>query len=409
MEETDVTIVGAGPAGLTAALFLAKKNIPVTLIEKDTFPRDKICGDCLGGFVISILRQIDDDLFDRFIRFDKKLVGSGVCLFGPEHQKVTVEATTSVDQKIREVVLCKRIDFDNFLMDEVKKYKQIRILQNTKITNISKHPGGLILYSKDKPLVDSKFTIIATGSIQSLVYHLNGKRLSRKHTVAGIRTYYEGIHDLNDGYIELHFLKDLAPGYLWIFPLGEKQANVGLGLRSDVIAKKNINLNQLLMAYINNDPYFQKRFRNAKQIDSIQGFPLALGGKKRKISGDHYILAGDAANLIEPLFGEGIGQAMYSGKFAADHAIQCLEKGDFSASFNKDYDQMVYNKLGATLRFSAMMQKVARYPGLMSFLFNRVNKNVDLQQLLFSIINGHTPKTRWKGLGLVIKMIFNLK
>ena len=50
MRESDVTIIGAGPAGMTAAFFLAKNKIPVTLLEKRSFPRDKICGDCIGGF-----------------------------------------------------------------------------------------------------------------------------------------------------------------------------------------------------------------------------------------------------------------------------------------------------------------------------------------------------------------------
>jgi geranylgeranyl reductase family protein len=410
MTETDVTIIGAGPAGMSAALFLAKKNISVTLIEKDTFPRDKICGDCLGGYAVSVIKQIDENLFDRFVHFDKKLEGSGVHFFGPDQQKISVKAVTIVEEKIREVVLCKRVDFDNFLMEEIKRYKHINIIQNTCVTNISKNSEGLLIQSKNQSLLKAKLVIVATGSIQTLVHSLNGKRNPRKHTIAGIRTYYEGIEGLNnEGFIELHFLKELAPGYLWIFPLPGNQANVGLGLRSDIIARKKINLRKILFDCINNHPYFHKRFQSARQISPIQGFPLASWGARRKISGNHYLLTGDAANLIEPLFGEGIGHAMYSGKFAADHAIQCIEKGNFSAAFNTQYDRMVYDKLGTTLRFSAMMQKIACYPGLISFLFNRVNKNTELQQMFFSIINGNTSKTRWKGLELIFRMILNFK
>jgi geranylgeranyl reductase family protein len=408
MKKEDVTIIGAGPAGMTAALFLAKNNIPVTLIEKKNFPRDKICGDCLGGFALSLLKQIDGALLDRFIKFDKKLVGSGVHFYGPEHQKVTIEAVNMVDQKIKEVALCRRMDFDNFLIDEVKKYSQIELLQNTCITDITRQNNGLLLHNGNNALVTTKLTIISTGSQQLLIHKLHGKRPSRKHMAAGIRGYYEGIKDLNDGgYIELHFLKELAPGYLWIFPLPENIANVGIGLRSDIVSQKNMNLKNLLQDYIMNNAYFKNRFENARQVSSISGFPLALGGSKQSLSGDHFVLAGDAGNLIEPLFGEGIGNAMYSGKFAAEHAIQCLVEGDYSAKFNTKYDKLVYNKLGTTLRFSAFMQKIAFYPGLMSYLFNRVSRNSELQQMLFGIINGKIARTRRNGLELVLKMIFN--
>ena len=410
MKESSVTIIGAGPAGMTAAFFLAKNKIPVTLIEKRSFPRDKICGDCIGGFGLSVLKQMDADLFERFANSKKKLIGSGVHFFGPDHQKVTIKAVNKIGNKMTEVALCRRTDFDNFLYEEIKNHKCIEIIQNKNVTDLHKDEGGVNIISSDEIFLKAKLVILATGSQHTLVHKLNGKRLPRKHMAAGLRVYFENIEGLNpEGYIELHFLKELAPGYLWIFPLTENQANVGLGLRSDILSKRKIDLRQMLKNYIDDNPYFRERFKNARQVSDISGFPLSLGGKNRIISGDHYLLAGDSANLIEPLFGEGIGHAMYSGKFAAEHALRCLENDNFSAKFNTRYDRMVYDKLGTTLRFSAMMQNIARYPSLMSFLFNRVTNNPDLQELLFNIINGHIPKKRWSGLELITKMIFNFR
>lgn len=410
MKESDVTIIGAGPAGMTAAFFLAKNKIPVTLLEKGIFPRDKICGDCIGGFGLSVLKQMDAGLFDRFVSSEKKMIGSGVHFFGPEHQKVTIRAVNKIGDRMTEVALCRRLDFDNFLYDEIKKHKYIEIIQNKNVTDLHKDSGGINIISSDETFLKTKLVILATGSQHALVHKLNGIRQPKKHMAAGIRTYFENINGLNpEGYIELHFLKELAPGYLWIFPLNGNLANVGLGLRSDIVSKRKIDLRHMLKNYINDNPYFSERFKNARQLSDINGFPLALGGKNRSISGDHFLLTGDAANLIEPLFGEGIGHAMYSGKFAAEHALRCLENYNFSAKFNKRYDQEVYNKLGTTLRFSAMMQNIAQYPRLMSFLFNRVKKNPDLQKLLFNIINGQIPKKRWSGLGLIAKMVFDFR
>lgn len=409
MIKQDIIILGAGPAGIASALFLAKKGIPSTIIEKEEFPRDKVCGDCLGGYALSILHQLDKDLFERFIQYEKKLVGQGVHFFGPDKQKVTIEAVNTVGAKIKEVALCKRIDFDDFLYKEAKKHTYIHIIQNTFVSKLHFRDERVHLFDKNGSEIGiSKMVIIASGSNQSLVNQVREKKLSRKHFASGVRAYYEGIEGLDrKGFIELHFLKKIAPGYLWIFPLNDNQANVGLGLKSDIIIKKKVNLRHLLDVCIEENEYLRNRFRNAQKLSPTKGFPLALGGKRNTISGDRYLLAGDAANLIEPLFGEGIGHAMYSGKFAAEQASLCLQKNDFSAQTNKAYDRSVYEKLGSTLRFSSMMQKIAFYPKMMGFLFNRITTNKQLQNLMFGIINGNIPKTRFKGLEFLLRLIFN--
>ena len=406
MRENEVTIIGAGPAGMTAAFFLAKNKIPVTLIEKSSFPRDKICGDCIGGYGLSVLKQMDQGLFDRFANSDKKLIGYGVNFFGPEHQKLTVKAENMISDTMTEVALCRRIDFDNFLFEEIKKMRHINILQKKQVIDLIKKPSGIEIVCSDESTYRTKLLILATGSLHTLVHKLNGSRPARKHQAAGIRAYFENINGLNpEGYIELHFLKDLAPGYLWIFPLTQNQANVGLGLRSDIVSKNKLNLRQILNKYINENAYFRERFKNANQISDFSGFPLCLGGRKRSISGNNYLLAGDAANLIEPLFGEGIGHAMYSGKFAAEHAVKCINSINYSAIHNKKYDQAVYQKLGSTLTFSRMMHSLAYYPGIIRFIINRVRKDKNLEYMFTKLINGDINKSPGNGLRFITKLL----
>jgi geranylgeranyl reductase family protein len=406
MRESDVTIVGAGPAGMTAAFFLAKNKIPVTLIEKRSFPRDKICGDCIGGFGLSVLKQMDPGLFERFANSDKKLIGTGVNFFGPEHQKLTVRAENMISDTMTEVALCRRIDFDNFLYEEINNNQYVEIVQNKSITDLHKNSEGIDIICSDETYLKTKLLILATGSQHTLVHKLNGKRQPRKHQAAGIRAYFENIEGLSpEGYIELHFLKDLAPGYLWIFPLTGNQSNVGLGLRSDIVSKRKINLRQILKKYINENAYFRERFKNASQISDISGYPLSLGGKKRSISGDNYLLTGDAANLIEPLFGEGIGHAMYSGMFAAEHVMKCMNANNYSAIHNRQYDQAVYHKLGSTLSFSKLMHTLASYPGIIRFIINRVSKDKDLEYMFTQLINGNIGKTPGNGLRFIIKLL----
>ncbi|MBR9998303.1 MAG: FAD-dependent monooxygenase, partial [Cyclobacteriaceae bacterium] len=145
MSDREITIIGSGPAGLTAAIFLGKNGIPVTLIEKDHFPRDKICGDCLGGYALSVMSQIGDSFLEDFIAFGKKIECRGVHLFGPQHQQVSIPAVNLVKNRIHEVALSRRKDFDEFLLNEAKRYPSIRFMNGIKITRIDHNPSGLIL------------------------------------------------------------------------------------------------------------------------------------------------------------------------------------------------------------------------------------------------------------------------
>jgi geranylgeranyl reductase family protein len=406
MAERQITIIGSGPAGLTTAIFLGKKGIPVMLIDKDEFPRDKVCGDCLGGYALSVLSQMGDRIFEKFSGWENKIECGGVHLFGPQHQVVSIPAVNLVRNKIHEVALARRKDFDAFLLEEARQYPSIRFLNGKKITGITREESGLILSDGKSYRHRTDMLILATGSVRNLCRQLTGEKMDKKNFATGIRTYFENVRGWSEeAYIELHFLKDLSPGYLWIFPLPGNVCNVGLGLRTDILIRKKIDLKDYLLNLLHHDAYFKGRFSDARQLEEVKGFPLALGGDFRSISGDRFLLAGDAGHLVEPLFGEGIGHAMYSGKFAAEHVLAALEKENFSAGFNKAYDKRVYEKLGTTLRFSLWMNKIARYPALMKFLFNRVNKNETLKDHIYRIVNGEVPKTRLKGLELVGRLI----
>ena len=93
-------------------------------------------------------------------------------------------------------------------------------------------------------------------------------------------------------------------------------------------------------------PYLEERFKNAEMASKIQAFNLPLWDGKRFISGNNYMLTGDAASLIDPVTGEGMGHAVISGMYAAEQCKRSLELGNFSAKFMRHYDQQVYQRIG---------------------------------------------------------------
>ena len=231
-----------------------------------------------------------------------------------------------------------------------------------------------------------------------------------KHNAAAVRAYYENVGGNHaDNFIELHFLKDYLPGYFWIFPLPNGGANVGFGMLSSTISERKINLKKALLDIIENRPGIKERFANAKLDGDIVGFPLPLGSKRRQLSGDNYMLIGDAACLVDPLTGEGIGNAVYSGYIAADQAEKCLKANDFSAEFMKDHDVRVWRVMGTELNLSYRLQRLGNYPGIFNFVLWMASRNVQISDLVYSMFNNIDVRKKVLNPIFWFKMLVNAK
>ena len=231
-----------------------------------------------------------------------------------------------------------------------------------------------------------------------------------RHHCAGVRAYYSGVADLDpQGFIELIFLKELLPGYLWIFPLPNGRANVGLGLRSDVVRKRRVDLKALMLKLLAEHPQLKGRFANATMEGAIQGMGLPLASKRWPISGDGYMLIGDAAHLIDPFTGEGISHAMISGMHAADIAGQALSlrrpaegrgtmvsKAGIAASLLREYDRRVWKRLGKELAISTRLQQLANRPWLFNLVVNKAVNNPVLADTISSMFNDLGMRERLK-------------
>ena len=203
--------------------------------------------------------------------------------------------------------------------------------------------------------------------------------------------------------IELHFYKRLLPGYFWVFPLPDNEANIGLGMLSSYISKRKINLKEQMLNVIANEPALKERFANAEIIEDIQGFGLPLGSQKRVLSGDRFMLIGDAASLIDPITGEGIGNAIRSGRYAADQIISCFKQQDFGSAFIKSYDEYLYSKIWGEMRFSRALQTGFRYPVIINFLVGLAARSTRFKTFLDRAISdpgfwgdGFNPRRWWK-------------
>ena len=409
---TEILIIGAGPGGVATALQLAKQNISCIIVDKANFPRNKICGDALSGKVVEVLKKIDVTLLNDFQLQPIQLGSWGVSFVAPNNKVLEVPFKQNFDIHNQQPpgYISKRIHFDNFLFNVLKKFPDyIQVLENTDLTIFDKTDSGYKATSKDGAIIiDAKLVIAADGAQSRFARYTGDVKVEPKHYCAGVRAYYKNVSGMhNANFIELHFIKDLLPGYFWIFPLPNGEVNIGVGIRSDKISKHKLNLKNILNTIIQQHPEISKRFVNAEMVDDVKGFGLPLGSKKRSISGDNYLLIGDAASLIDPFTGEGIGNAMMSGLFAANHAMQCLQKNNFSCSFNKQYDNDVYKRLWSELKLSRTMQQLVVFPWLFNFVVNKAATNTTLRETISAMFEDLDLRDRLRKPSFYLDLIFS--
>lgn len=412
MKKAQVCIVGAGPAGAAAALQLNQYGIPCIVLDKAVFPRDKVCGDGLSGKVLTALERIDVGIGERFRAFARKEDSWGVTFVAPSRATLDIGYKPQYDKNKEEVAagfVCKRIDFDNFLVDELKRCPNITLLENQAVDTYHLEKDGYVVSdTKSGFSIKADVVIVANGAHSSFTKNVAGIVPEPKHYCAGVRAYYQGITGMHpDGFIELHFLKSLLPGYFWIFPLPNGEANIGVGVLSEVVKRKKLNLKKMLQDTIENDPVIKERFKDATINGAIEGYGLPLGSKKRKLSGERYMLVGDAGYLIDPFTGEGIGNALYSGRIAAEQVQAAIAANDFSAAQLAHYDTRIYQVLGPEMQLSTKLQRLVHKPWLFNLLLKFGMGNKQMRDLMCSMFYEIDIRERLTKPSFYFKLLFN--
>jgi len=333
MQEFDVIIIGAGPAGLHASKVLAEGKAKVLCIDKkQEIGVPKRCGEGLG---ISWMKRVG-------LKPDKRWCLQeiyGAALYSPSLKSVEINFG-----KVSGYVIERRI----FEKDLAKEAASKGALIKTKChASGFERKGGKVVVSCTEQGEETEYSaplIIAADGTESLAARRLGleTKISLKDIDSGYQYEMANISFENPNLINLFFGKDIAPrGYVWIFPKSKTVANVGIGIAG--------NEQKTAKEYLDKFVHAHPGLRNGSIIEVNAG-TIPVGGFLDEMTADNLLVVGDAAHQVNPIHGGGIGIAMEAAAIAGQVALKALKKKDFSNDFLKQYTDLWYEQRGNKLK-----------------------------------------------------------
>ncbi|TFG34289.1 NAD(P)/FAD-dependent oxidoreductase [Candidatus Thorarchaeota archaeon] len=364
----DVAVIGAGPAGSTAARYMAKSGMKVCLIDKDKFPRDKPCG---GGFSLNLLDEFPY-LRKRTDDFLKGVAKVGV-LHSPNRR---IRLQGRVD-----MALTLRTDFDNVLLESAIENGLEPILGKRAVSIKMGKKKSEVLLRGGQTIKAS--VVVGSDGVSSLVARdtgLNRKWDSSKLTacrVVEVPTKYDDIIDRYSQDLHYHFFANIEglPGYGWIFPKLDT-INIGLGIVS-THAKGLPRIFESFVSYLKRENLLLKD----SDISKVKGALVPTGGPLNQTHLENCLLVGDSAGMVSPLTGGGIVYAMRAARFAAKVLVKVQEKDALNTETFEKYEHLWRSDFGKDFRKQLLAQRVFTSP-FTDLLFEIGRRDVHIQEMV---------------------------
>ena len=346
--QCDVAIVGAGPAGIAAALTLRKSGYDVVVVDKAMFPRDKCCGDGLTTGALRILEELE---------FDPSTVPSWtVCedvrLRSPGGREMYMPLPHGAGQF---AAITPRIELDNALVDQAKR-AGVRVLEGHAFTAIDNSSLDYVTLDVENiGVVRAKFVVAADGMWSPVRKALGLSQSGYLGEWHAFRQYANNVTGTAKDRLHVWFDKDLLPGYAWSFPLKGGRANVGFGILRG--GKYSVQEMKDLWPNLLQRPHIREALgATAEMEDRHTAWPIPARVTTATLSSGRVLFVGDAACVTDTLTGEGIGQALLSGQLAGQAIVAT---GNREASIaRRNYEKLVKQHLFADHRMSVTLGKV---------------------------------------------------
>jgi geranylgeranyl reductase family protein len=364
--ETDVLVVGGGPGGAAASYHLARQGIDVTVVDKASFPREKVCGDGLTPRSVAVLLRmgIDTDLpgFERV---------QGLRVYTPD---TTIELPwPELSSWPGYGLVMPRAEFDTLLIQRAQK-AGARLMENTDAVE-PLFDDGWVVGAKVRPSQDrdaepseirARFVIAADGAASRFAKPAGVRRDDTRPLGIAARRYYRTDYHPGpwfESWLDLWEGDMLLPGYGWLFPVAGGQINLGAGLLNTFKDFKQVSAQRLFDAFATMLPAEWGISEDTAEGRVLSGpLPMSFNRVPQVVPG--MLLIGDAAGAVNPFNGEGIAYAMETAEIASELLGEALVKDRPGIAMM--YATVLRERYGDYFRIGRGFAKIIGRPAIMS-------------------------------------------
>ena len=385
-ERVDLIVVGAGPGGSATAYHAARTGLEVLLLDRQNFPRDKPCGD---GLMPHAAEEIT-------------LMGLGDWLGEPHHGRFSgfsiYTQSAFLHQKVPPTLhgphgyVVAREETDARLLERATE-AGADFQGGVRATKLLRSPAGNVTgveaTADGEALVYQAPLVVAADGVGGFA----GEEVKAHQNAVARRQYFRGVSGPEREHLHIFITKDMnehGAGYGWVFYFGDGRANVGAGVSTKTLARTGRNLKDFYDRFLE-EPELAGWLERAEPEGPAKSWSLKMGmwGARRYAQG--LMTVGDAASMIHPISGEGVGYAIESGRLAASFAHEARSKNDYSTSLLSGYERQIRRKRAREHLSGYALTNLVPNLEMMEPLFKACEKDPHAQRTLVEGFTGDVP------------------
>jgi geranylgeranyl reductase family protein len=346
----EVIVIGAGPAGATAAKLLGEAGVSTLLLDKSAFPRDKPCGGGISARVIRRFPYLKPALANIPVNWV-----NNVYLESPAGFAVDYQSGDPLYLMIR------RCEFDNLLLSLARKNVELRTPALVRKVDVG--PGGAIVTAEvGRETREYRCELVlGCDGANSIVARASGLRNGSVQNEYAIdmmeETPYEELNLAERDRMYVYYRIRSHCGYGYVFPKA-RHVNLGVGFKLDYYLSKLRGEHYAHHSSFVEGLASKQLVTGRSKRSNFRAFPLPISGPLRRTYSERILLSGDSGGFVNALTAEGIYYAMVSGEHAARTAIEALKANDFTAPSLASYQQSWKQEIGIELEKSVAFQKL---------------------------------------------------